>query len=87
MALQFRQPELEQMKRIENEVARTLAPFRANTEAGLAIFALIRCARLLLRLYPERTQQELLSVVVPFLQGGPPPLGVDTDSESRVFLQ
>lgn len=78
----FRTDDVEQMKRVENEVARTLAPFRGNTEAALAVFALVRCARLLLRLYPAKTQKELIPVLVDYLQGNG-----SAEPESRLFLQ
>jgi hypothetical protein len=66
--LTFRQAEIEQMKRIENEVAGLLAKYRDNTEAGIVVFALVRCARTLLRLYPESTEQQLARVVADFLE-------------------
>lgn len=41
----------------------------AHVEAALAIFALCRCARILLDRYPSRTRDMLCQVVVGFLQG------------------
>jgi len=54
---------------IENEVAKKLMTYRENTEASLVIFALLRCARRLLRLYPLAKQEELLTAIVPFMRG------------------
>jgi len=62
----------ERMKEIERELVKALLPYATGarpTEAGLAVFALVRCARTLLRKYPKRAQEDLLDAVVPFLEG------------------
>jgi hypothetical protein len=69
--LNFDGQEFAQMKRVETAVIQTLLPFRddGKTEAALVVFALLRCARVMLRLYPEQTQRELLQALVPYLEG------------------
>lgn len=57
------------MKDVEKVVVRALLPLRENIEAGLIILALIRCARVLLRLYPKKVQGELLPVLIAYLRG------------------
>jgi hypothetical protein len=67
--ISFQLQDEQRMKHVEREIARTCHPYRENTEAALVIFALFRCARILLRLYPKETQEELLLVLVPFIRG------------------
>lgn len=81
--LTFGGAELSQMKRVEVEVAGVLHKYRQNTEAGLVAFALIRCARVLLRCYPKATQKELISVCVDYLNGRTQP----RDPASSLILQ
>lgn len=69
MAIEFRQVDADELARIEQALVETLVPFRARSEAALAVFALARCARTLLRLYPEATRKALTDVVVDFLDG------------------
>ena len=69
MPLSFGQAELDRMKRIEQELVAVLLKYRDDTEAALPAFALVRCARTMLRLYPKPTQQKLTRVVVDFLEG------------------
>lgn len=57
------------MSEVQAEVVKALMPFRARTESALVVFALIRCARVMMRLYPEKFQKELLAAVVPYLEG------------------
>jgi len=80
MALEFRDVDAAQMKRVEQVIVEALAPFRAQTEAALAVFALARCMRTLLRLYPETTRQSLTDVVVDFLDGRTAPRDVLKDA-------
>jgi len=54
---------------IENQIARRLMEWRGNTPAELVIFALCRCARRLLRIHPPAKQEEILSIIVPFMRG------------------
>lgn len=64
--------DLERMKHIETEIAKTVAAYRENTEAALVIFALLRVARTLLSLYSKKSQDWLIEDVgIPFLRGAP----------------
>lgn len=77
-----RTEDMEQIQRVEAEVLRALAPFRENTDPALALFALIRCARMLLRSCPPDSHRQLLPVIRAFLEGKSSP-----DPDSRLFLQ
>lgn len=67
--MEFGAEELERMKQIENVVAKSIATFRnGRTEAGLIVFALVRVARVVLRMYPPKTQADLIPVLVRFLE-------------------
>ena len=58
------------MMQIQERVDRLLAAdYAGNTEAAIAMFALVRSARVLLQKYPERKRLELLQAVIPFLRG------------------
>lgn len=41
-----------------------------KVEAALAVFALLRCARVLLDKYPAETREQLMQAIEPFLRGG-----------------
>lgn len=69
MALTFTPDDRKQMERIERQVSDTLRPYRQSTEGALVVFALLRIARVLLRLYPEPTQGQLIRLGVDFLEG------------------
>lgn len=58
------------MKEVEAALTKAVLPFREKTEAALVAFALIRMARVLLRVYPPKVQKELLPVILTYLQGG-----------------
>jgi hypothetical protein len=70
MALSFKLEDVHKMTALENELAVVLR--RANAEhleAAIAAFACMRCARVLLTLYPEKTREMLVEqVIVPFLR-------------------
>lgn len=72
--LNFDPASFEQMTALQAQLEIVLA--RANqehVEAAVAAFALLRCARRLLILYPPTTQLMLLQdVVIPFLLGESP---------------
>jgi hypothetical protein len=74
MALTFDPRSFEQMTALQAQLE--IALERANqehVEAAVAIFALLRCARRLLILYPPEMQRMLLQdVILPFLFGEPP---------------
>lgn len=68
--MQFGAEELNQMKRVENAIATAIMPFKnSRTETGLIVFALIRVARVLLWLYPDKVQAQLVPVLVAFIEG------------------
>lgn len=68
--IKFEQVDLERMLFVQAEIAKTILPYRQNTEASLVIFALVRCAKILLDLYPPETREQLAEVVIYFLRGG-----------------
>lgn len=68
MALAFNDENFKQMARVENHVASVLAPYRANTEAALVVLALMRCARILLKLYPLEVKAVLVGLCCDYLQ-------------------
>lgn len=68
--MSFKNEDLQQVERIQGELTKTLLPYRGNTEAMLAIFALLRCARILLWLYPTSVRDAVLEqAILPFLRG------------------
>lgn len=69
MSLRFEQADADRMTFLENKISKTIAPYRENTEAALAIFALVRCARVLLQLYPLHVQVALIDTLHAFLRG------------------
>lgn len=62
---------------IQDKIARAVLPFRENTEAALVVIALVRCARILLDLYPAKARGELLEVITLYLTGETP-MVIDT---------
>lgn len=73
--LEFNNADAEQMKKVQAIVTSALMPFRHQVEAALVIFALVRCARILLNLYPEHVQRQLLGVLCDFLENRETPPG------------
>lgn len=72
MPLTFTDESSQQMHELHAELTTVLR--RANdarVEAGIAAFACVRCARILLDLYPDTIRGELLEVVVAFLRREP----------------
>lgn len=68
MALTFDDKAAAEMRALEIALAEVLLRANANkVEAGIAIFALARCARPLLDQYPPATRRVLLETVVLFL--------------------
>lgn len=57
------------MKEVEAVLTRAVMPFREKTEAALVAFALIRMARVLVRVYPVKVQKDLLPAIMAYLQG------------------
>lgn len=69
MSLKFDKEQSDRMLFLQAEIEKTLAPYRENTEAGIAVFALVRCAKKLLELYPDATRADLTEVIIYFLLG------------------
>lgn len=67
--LEFNDERFNEMRAVQKEVVLALMPFKERTEAALVVFALIRAARVMLRLYPKKAQRELLEAVIPYLEG------------------
>jgi len=82
MADEPRQVDVEQMNHIQREIERAVLPYRDNTEAAIVVSALMRVARILIRLYPERAQRDLIAVTVAFLRNEE----VDIEGETPLLL-
>lgn len=66
----FKLEDAAQMRGIEQTVAKALTPYRnGRTETLLVVFALLRIARILLRLYPKEIQDKVAPMLAAFLQG------------------
>lgn len=60
----------DRMRQIENEITKTVLPFKGNTEAMIVVFALIRVAGTLLDLYKPNTRKVIVEeVLTPKLHG------------------
>lgn len=73
MALTFKPEDFKRMAELQAELTTVLRRANDNKlEAAIAAFACIRCARILMDLYPASTRDELVEqVIVPFLKGEP----------------
>lgn len=70
------------MRVIEKSIEKFIFQFQENTEAAIVIFALTRLLRRLIRVYPkQKTRDELLMAIVPFLEGKDGP-----DAEAQRIL-
>lgn len=66
----FKLEDFNEMKKVEQAVFGSLTPYRnGRTEGALVVIALLRVARMILRLYPEDTQRTLLPLLIAFLRG------------------
>jgi hypothetical protein len=66
----FKIEDFQHMQKVEAAVMASLKPFQnGRTEGALVAIALLRIARMLLRLYPEQTQRTLLPLFIAFLRG------------------
>lgn len=63
------QDQVDQVNFLQREIEKAVLPYRENTEAALVIAALNRVSRILLRLYPEELQQQLILATVAYLKG------------------
>lgn len=75
--LEFNEENAARTQWIQDKIARAVLPFRENTEAAIVVLALIRCARILLDLYPKQARADLLEVIVLYLTGSTPAV-IDT---------
>jgi hypothetical protein len=69
MKLSAGSEDIEQMKRIETDVATLLLKYRGTTEVAIVAFALVRIARALLSKYASPAKRDLLDVCGQFLNG------------------
>lgn len=69
----------EQMRAVQKALIDAALPFRERTEAALVVFACVRIARTMLRLYNPKTQKQLLPVIIAFLEGKTTAPGVESD--------
>lgn len=79
--------DIEQMKRIENEVAALLVKYRQSTEAAIVAFALTRLIRLLLSLYGDAARSDLKQAVIDHLNERECPRYDPADPAARLLIQ
>jgi hypothetical protein len=73
MSLDFTEDEGRRMRELQAELTRVLLRANENRlEAALAVFALARCMRPLIDLYPAAARLPLRDLVVAFLEHGEP---------------
>ena len=70
--MEFTGADHEQTAKIQLEIAKAIRPFAHNTEAALAVAALLRCARVLIRRYPLERQTALVDAAQMYLEGRAP---------------
>lgn len=78
MAFTYTAAEETQVRRMQLEIAKALQPFSHNTEAALAVFAMARNMRTLLRQYPPEVRDALVEAVKMYLDGTSPDTGLIT---------
>ena len=66
---QFRDADFEQMKRVERALIDAMVPFRDQTDPLLAVLALVRVIRVMLRAAPKQSQRQLTPVLMAYLEG------------------
>ena len=70
MALEkWSEEDFAKMKVVERAVIATLLPLVQNIDPLLALYALIRCARVMLRKGDEDAQRKILPVICSYLEG------------------
>jgi hypothetical protein len=69
---QFKPDDVAEMKAIERAVIKALMPFREKTDPLLAVVALTRCLRVMIRLGDAEAQSKLLPVLEGYLHGRTP---------------
>jgi len=72
---QYRHEDFVEMKRIETAIIRALLPFKATSDPLLAVVALTRCLRVMLRLGSKEAQAQLVPVLRAYLEGRTAPPG------------
>lgn len=80
----FRTVDVDQMQRIELDIATVIAKYRHNTEVAIIVFALVRVVRVLLSKYSDAFRTMLLKMVFQFLQQ---PEAARNDPAARLLLQ
>ena len=81
--MNYNEADLKRMLFLEGEISKTLAPYRSNTEAMLAVLALARAAKKLIMLYPPQQRAEAVDVVSLFLSSRVPG---DIGSLDKLFV-
>jgi hypothetical protein len=66
--LKFDAADAGHMRTVQGVVTRALIPFRYTTEAALVVFALARCMKILIGLYPVPMQRQLVSVLCDYFE-------------------
>lgn len=83
MAIGYSPADFERMMFLKGEIEKAIIPYRDNTEAALAVFALVLSAKTLLQLYPRQTREELQTVIAEFLEGK---AGGDSFGLDKLFI-
>jgi hypothetical protein len=72
---------IREMLRVEESINHSLADFKnRHTEGVIVVFALVRVARAVLRLYPPAVQDAMTPLLVSYLQGDAQQPGTDAAS-------
>jgi len=74
--MEFSGEDLAQTARIKLEVAKAVRPFAHNTEAFLAVAALIQCARVLIDKYPPERRAAIVEACALYLNHDSPEMTV-----------
>lgn len=67
--IRFDDATFDAMKEVEAVLTKAVMPFREKIEAALIVFALVRMARVLVRVYPATVQKQLTPILIAYLQG------------------
>lgn len=80
----FKQEDFEQMLKLEQAIAESLFPFAANTPTRLAIFALGRVLKALLKKCDKETRAIYQLAILETLEAAEPRRAVDPDYMARL---
>jgi hypothetical protein len=85
MAVDFKEADARIVNELQAQLTQVLLrAAEQKVEAALAVFACIRCARVLLERYPPDTRAALLTAIDPFLRGE---LAlVEDEKQNRIIL-